>query len=64
MNNHPDIANHAKQLFASFGKALPETAVAFSQLRKATFKDGALAVFLSRESSFLGDKPNGGPARR
>lgn len=42
MNSQPDIANRTKQLFANFGKTLPETAVAFSQLQKVTFKDGAL----------------------
>jgi AhpD family alkylhydroperoxidase len=42
LSDHPDIERQAKRLFASFGKALPETASAFSQLQKVTFKDGAL----------------------
>jgi AhpD family alkylhydroperoxidase len=42
MNDHPKIEAHAKKLLANFGQALPETASAFSELQKVTFKDGAL----------------------
>lgn len=42
MNDHPRIEKDAKELIASFGKALPETVSAFSQLQKVTFEDGAL----------------------
>lgn len=42
MSEQPDIERQARRLFASFGKALPDTAAAFSQLQKVTFKDGAL----------------------
>ena len=44
MQSHPEIEADAKRLIGKLADALPETAAAFGQLQKATFRDGALDV--------------------